>query len=399
MITSSVVSQINVKFSEIETCLLNEYNKENNLGLMNGKAGIAIFFSLLKKYSKSNKYDDIIEECIVDSMNLDNYSIVTFCSGVTGALWAADLLKKNQILDLQEDFTDINTEISKTILDQLKKGNIDFLHGAIGNMLALVDMDYGIFAKNETVYLQQLRALGEENENHIKWKTRTEMSSEKKPFSYNSSLSHGSSSIIILLSEILNKNKKSGLTRELLIKACNYILSTKNIEIDTKSLYPSIVFAEDGSKSGSSRLAWCYGDLGVGMALFKAGNVLGNLKFKKEGLDILLFTTTLKSKPETLVKDACICHGCAGIAMIYKSLFKQTGIPEFRDSANYWLNETIEQAVFNRNECAGYQFHNGITSKYESGYSMLEGLAGVGLVLFSFLNDEDFGWERCFLLD
>jgi hypothetical protein len=115
---------------------------------------------------------------------------------------------------------------------------------------------------------------------------------------------------------------------------------------------------------------WCYGDLTVAASLRRAGRT-------KEAADIL--TEWIGREHE--VKDACLCHGSASMAMLFTSA-------DALDEAKRWLERTLEL----RGEAGvgGFLFWN---SKWMPLGGLGGGSTGVGLTLMMGLG-VDPGWKE-----
>ena len=72
-------------------------------------------------------------------------------------------------------------------------------------------------------------------------------------------------------------------------------------------------------------------------------------------------------------------------------------MPECKDAAAYWINQTLCMARF-EDGLAGYKTWQGDKRGFQNEYGLLEGIAGIGLALLSFLSDEDPTWDECLLL-
>ena len=100
----------------------------------------------------------------------------------------------------------------------------------------------------------------------FKWKS---VLNEKQKKCYNIALSHGMSSIVIFLSRVINSGAADEKIMEMLFGTVNYILAQ---EIDFEHYgccFPSQSL-ETSSPVSRSRMGWCYGDLGIGIALRQA---------------------------------------------------------------------------------------------------------------------------------
>ena len=222
--------------------------------------------------------------------------------------------------------------------------------------------------------------------NGVKWKSKIE-----EDFSgYNIGLSHGMASIVLFLCRIIENGFKETKIKDLLRKTCNYILSQ---EIDQKhygSFYPS--FSKESSiPLTGSRLAWCYGDLGVAYSIFRTGEVLKSQKLRDKGLNVLLESTNRKNN----VYEAGICHGCMSMVLIYRRMYLKTNVQSFSDSVDYWLQESIKFSCF-EDGLAGYKSY--YDKNWIPDYSLLSGISGIGLNYLTYLNDNVGNWDEMFLL-
>jgi lantibiotic modifying enzyme len=210
------------------------------------------------------------------------------------------------------------------------------------------------------------------------------------------SLSHGLFSKIVLFSKCYKQNICPKLSKELLEDSIQFLLNCKN-PIGSVSVFPSRIIEK--SKTNFSRLSWCYGDLGISIALWQAGEALQNKEIKREAIDICLQTTKRFTQEETGIEDLGFCHGTAGIAHIYNRMWRYTGIEEFKTAYDYWIQETLKMAKY-KDGLAGYKSYKSEEfGGWKNDYGLLEGIAGIGLVLHSYLHpEEEPHWDRCLLL-
>jgi hypothetical protein len=103
--------------------------------------------------------------------------------------------------------------------------------------------------------------------------------------------------------------------------------------------FPSWV--RPGQRSKPARLAWCYGDPGVAIGILRAARVTGNAAHLAAATAIARQSATVPFA-ETGVKDAGLCHGAAGLALIYQRLFWATGDPCFSRGAHRWLEQVLD---------------------------------------------------------
>jgi lantibiotic modifying enzyme len=150
-----------------------------------------------------------------------------------------------------------------------------------------------------------------------------------------------------------------------------------------------------------SRLGWCYGDLGVGLSILKAGKASNNIAWQEKGNEIC--SKTLKRNISNAGLDEHgICHGFLGAMHMYKKVYHITEHPKYLKAIDYWYNLAFEKRDFGIDELGFFQadlLPNGKLHKYTTS-GLLLGLSGVYLSLCSQnKSDIDFSWDSAFLLD
>jgi len=390
---------IKQKVDAIAECIFDKVKKSEgfSFGLYSGEFGQLLFLLYYSRYSKNPKHALWTEQYAVKLLELfaDGEKIHTFCSGVSGILYLFDFLRENDIVDI--DILDNQQILDDYIITRMRRDirlqNYDFMHGALGVGI------YFLKRKTYTEYIQELvdflydTAEKEAANNIFKWESIIDP--EKKHSGFNLSLSHGISSIIIFLSRVLKNGIKDERIKEMLTGAVNFILSEQKDFSLSGSHFPSYILKDSPETISSSRLAWCYGDLGIGLALKQAGKILEKPEWEEKGFKILLQSTQRHTFDDTYVHDAGICHGSAGIAMMFRRVFLETNRNEFKDAILYWINQTL---VFSRFDDGLVGYKTLLRDEWICDYSLLTGISGVGLILLSYLQDDQQEWDEMFLL-
>jgi len=244
--------------------------------------------------------------------------------------------------------------------------------------------------------LSLLQTTAEKIVNGVKWKSILNL--ETKKTGYNISLAHGMSSIAVILSKLYAIKELDQKMIKTLLQGCvNYILEQEIDKDKYGSFFPSIAI-ESMDAVSISRLGWCYGDLGISMALWQAGVALQNESWKNKALEVLLFAAEKRRDlQKNYVVDAGLCHGASGIAHIFYRSWWNTRMPEFKKAADYWMNETLKMATF-EDGLAGYKTWYGKEKGWVNSYSLLEGIAGIGLALLTYYHEVEPTWDECLLL-
>ncbi|MCP5051679.1 MAG: lanthionine synthetase C family protein [bacterium] len=369
---------------------------QSNPGLMGGKAGFALFFFYYAKFTMEDKYADrgveLLSE-IFDSIN-EGFTFHTHAGGLSGIGWTVEHLAQNGFIDADtnEVLEDLDAYLHKTMLYDIKNENYDFLHGAVGNgtyfLARGADSKAGTCLKE---LVDQLDEVGHSDDDGAR-KWLATLDHEKGTKGYNLSLSHGIASIIVFLAKVLETGIYNEKTSQLLNGAVQYLLKYKLDREKFNSNFPSWITKEDPLTP--SRLAWCYGDLGIGCALWIAAQSTGNKEWEKIAVDTLLDSTGRRAIKENSVLDVGLCHGSAGIMHIYNRAYHYTGNKTFKETTRYWAEHVLKMAT-HEDGLAGYKAWH--TEKYGGWIAepaFLEGVSGIGLSLISLLSDIEPKWDH-----
>ena len=354
---------------------------------MDGKAGISLFFFYYARLTGEGKYADHAVELlgsIFKDIN-DGFNDFRFSNGLAGIGWILRHLVQYKFIetDINELLDGLDAFFYRTMTERFHENHYDFLHGALG---------VGTYWLSRLPHTDTQKYLNDciDHLDRI-WQTVLVPNSTK---GVNLGVAHGIPSIIAFLSKSLERGVSNKKTRGLLNSAVRYLLEQSLDPTQFRSIFPDSVRV-NGNPS-DSRLAWCYGDLGIGSVLWQASQAAGNKAWEEKAIHILIHTTTRKALQENLVVDACFCHGTAGIAHIYNRMYQYTGMEPFKNAVLYWLDQTLKMAVSD-DGAAGFKVWCG-DNVWQNRYCLLDGIAGIGMVLMAAVSDVEPSWDRCFLL-
>jgi lantibiotic modifying enzyme len=384
---------------------LHTEDKDFQIGLLTGSMGITLFSYY---YARVKGKENLIADKFLDKtleLCVSTVQIATYCDGIAGIGFGIEHLSQHNFIETDTNFllTDFDAYLSKCLSIYLEKKNYDFLHGSIG--LGEYFLKRAVVNKESRKWIEyiihELKAnMHKGSGTEIKWLSNI-LNRDRNGYRqvYNISLSHGMSAILYFLM----KSYAMGIFKEetsiMMSGIAEYIL---NQEIDKNkygSYFPSYSIESDEIKSGS-RLAWCYGDLGIATTLYQAGKTLQENAWIEKALEILTFAATQRRNPDAnYVADAGLCHGAAGIGHIFYRMWWNTKLPEFKNAADYWFEQTLKMARF-PDGVAGFkafEMSDGETI-WVNRYEFLTGVTGIGLALLTYYYELEPVWDECLLL-
>jgi lantibiotic modifying enzyme len=373
-----------------------------NIGLHAGNSGVALFLAyydriVLQKNEIIPKVMDILEHNIKQINSGSN--LHTICDGISGFGWLCEHLRKLRMLNREdiEFLDDLDPFLYKRMMIDIRHGNYDFLHGALGvGTYFLSRFDNKAIPKYLEELLTELEKSGEPCENDaVKWLSVLKYETGEK--GYNISLSHGMASIAAFFIKLHQLNFETERVGKLLTQTITFILDQITYTEGSESYFPSYS-KESNAGNFNSRLGWCYGDLGIAHVLWQAAVSLKNKEWEDTAIQILLHNSKRRDLQKNNIMDAGLCHGSAGVAHIFWNLYLNTRVQKFQETTDYWLNITIQMAKYT-DVAAGFKAWR--TEKL-GGFvkldSFLEGISGIGLVLLSHLQSDKTVWDECLML-
>ena len=387
---------IEYKLTEIADALYNYQFSSEDIGLMDGKTGVALFFYYYHMYTKNAKFLNKANELIYadfDSIN-NGFRISSYSEGISGILFTLSILNAEKIItiDKNEILTPFNLFLKDCIIKEFKNNNYDYLHGALGYCINFLDGDTDIDIV-DYIYEELERISDDYEEKGCAWKWTNTIS---KQTGYNLSLSHGIPSIIYFLSKIYLICSDKASAYDLLSKAIIYLNSNMQPFHKNGSYFSGWV--KDNNEIEKSRLAWCYGDMGIAFSLWQAGVNTFTQKWKDLAVEIMLHSATRRDIVNEGVKDAGLCHGSSGVGFMFSKMYNYTNRLEFKEAANFWLNETMKFAN-SGNGLVNITTYRTIANGDEiNDPFFLKGIAGTGLFLLSAISEIEPVWDRTLLL-
>ena len=395
------------KLHSINEVLKKEYVNEKEIGILAGLSGISLFHFYYSKYFNKSENQDIgikiLEQC-GDKINEGSFR-PTYCSGLGGFGWVLEHLLSEGFIDADSNLPlELDEYLYKMMVLDMERGNYDFLHGGLGYAFYFLKKfknttSIALKEKYKSMlsdFISLLKKIAiKVGDNEFKWESIVNKTEDKRAKVYNLGLSHGMSSIVGILTKLYEIDDFKDSAEEMLKGAINYIDKYKVLDKENTFLFPNWVDIEIESRGGG-RLAWCYGDLGIGIRMWYASKVLNDFELKNKALVILRHSAKITKPNKTLVRDAGICHGSFGNALIFQRMYEETNENIFKSATDFWINDGLEKASFKDGHAGFKQVKIG-EETYKS-ISMLEGIAGIGLVIINYITDNNDDWDECLLI-
>jgi class I lanthipeptide synthase len=143
-----------------------------------------------------------------------------------------------------------------------------------------------------------------------------------------------------------------------------------------------------------SRSAWCYGSPGISRALYLAGQALGRREYCDAAIDAI---RAVLARPvgARMTDSPTFCHGIAGLLAITNRFALETRLPDLA-TGTLALTEQLLQA-YEVDSILGFRGMDPDARRIDNA-GLLDGAAGVALVLATVSESSPAAWERLFLI-
>jgi hypothetical protein len=212
----------------------------------------------------------------------------------------------------------------------------------------------------------------------------------------NLGLAHGIPGIVAILARYIAAGVDVGRARALLDGAVGYLRSVASPTPGSRY----VAWLPTQRADAPNRVAWCYGDLGVAIALFSAATATDRDDWRA---DALALAHGMAARPHEAAQaiDAGLCHGSAGIAHLFNRIAQAAGDAELSRAADGWFTRML--ATRRSEPLAGFPRANiggpGGTMIWEPAADLLTGATGVALALHAAISPIEPAWDQLLLAD
>jgi hypothetical protein len=374
-----------------------------NFSVAGGSAGLAIFFGYLEQVFPGIAEPAMVflEEAIAAAS--DGPTPPSLYSGLTGVGWAAAHLQEQRA---GLDTGDVAAEIDQVLYEHLNAphwpADYDLIDGLVGfGVYALERLPVPSAVACVERVIGHLAGTAEHRPEGVTWWTNPdwlmpEMRQQSPQGYYNLGVAHGVPGVIALLGCACAAGVAVEQAQPLLDGAVRWLLA----QVSEGAAATGLPFAVGpGIPAGPARLAWCYGDLGVAVALLSAARSVGEPEWERAALTIARRAAD-RPVADSGVVDAGLCHGAAGVGHLFNRLFQATGEEHFAEAARSWFERALAMREPGHG-IAGYLSWapggDGAMTWLADG-GLLTGAAGIGLALLAAATPIEPAWDRMLLV-
>ena len=368
-------------------------------GLLSGLAGELLFLFKLSQFQPTLVNDSLfndkleyLQQLLPRSINRPDLS-----TGLSGQGWFLEFINQAQGADYDSELCE---DIDDILLNNLSidcwQGEIEMVLGlgGIAMYAARRQLTSDTTALFEKIISHFENTATQVTENTLSWSQPADSVyrfNKENPVEaeYNLGLAHGVPSIIAAILTALQIPPLFTRTKRIVIQSGDWLLQQELTAPQNISCFASSCNDDNGS-----RLGWCYGDLTIALTLVRVGKALELPSYIDKARKISLHAAKRNSS-QGMVYDAGLCHGSAGLALIFQLLHQQIDEPKLLQAANNWLLYTLD--LYREKGLQGLYMYSAVTKEYQEDSSFLMGYSGIGLCLLAALGEQA-DWTDCLLM-
>jgi lantibiotic biosynthesis protein len=366
-----------------------------------GAAGLAVCHAVVAQECQDGQARELATGCLdsaIEVLASQPFSMSLY-SGFTGIAWAADLVDRLLPGEIADRNDEIDLALAQAVRHYPKDGPYDLIDGLTGlGIYALARWPRSSAAECLVAILAELDGRARRDGDGVYWWTPAAALIAPRRQLYpaggvDMGVAHGIAGVLPLLARACSLGVAEATVRPLLDGAVRWLMAHL---VDSPAGPTTPSFLADGTEPGPARSAWCYGDPGVALALLLAARDLGEPSWQRTGTELAL-RAARRPPEDTRVSDAGVCHGTAGLAHLFTRMYQLTGERELADAAVTWAERTLALCAARGGGEDGLD-GSGPAARPWSGPGLLEGAAGIALVLLAGCVPAEPVWDQMLLV-
>ena len=322
----------------------------------------------------SEQYDRAIDELVAQLLAGARHTML-YNDGLAGMGWAL-----THVLDGDGD--GLLPMLDETLLHATQvvpwRGDFDLSQGLVGHGVYFLERlrgttDAPLARAGLARVVSQLAATADLTADGACWHTPAERlpASHRAQFPHgrhDCGLAHGTAGAIALLSRVRDHAGAAALCAD----AVRWLVAQRGPASPLGGRFPA--FAHTGASFEPSRAAWCYGDPGIALALWRVAPALALATARD---------CALRPPGRCHVVDPALCHGSAGLLHLCNRFYQATGDATFAEAARGWLAVTLQAVAL----------------WGAPPFALVDGALGVALALLAAVAPVEPAWDRFMLCD
>ncbi|WP_212004497.1 lanthionine synthetase LanC family protein [Chitinophaga sp. HK235] len=359
-----------------------------NFSLFTGEAGAVFIQSLSGLTGNTADMDPALFSSIRQNIDhiikvVENSDDIEFnhCSGLSGIGWLMAFLCEKNMLDESYHplLKDIDVFLTKALDYYFARSEYDLLFGYLG--IGIYFLRRKVRRGNVCRIINHLREKAERIGNEWLWRR---YSANDSTAIYDMGLAHGNAGILYFLGKCYQAGIKKKECRQMARGIIRFYLNKADgAETLNGACFPhSIPCAEYGKtpQKSFSRLAWCYGDLGVLYTLYTVTEWLDlNGSLKQHLLSMLIQSSKRLTYDQTGINEISVCHGTSGAGLLFLLPYDCTGEVAFKIAASHWLRESVLLLEQKKERLFKKRIES--NDEFSGHYDLLNGLSGCAVLL------------------
>jgi lantibiotic biosynthesis protein len=386
-------SAIKTLLPQLRRCI-QKARPEGN-GLMGGRLGLCLYYTCLHQHTGRTTaakaaiahLERVLEAAEIQPMGYN------YASGLAGLAYMMHYMRQNGLTGTETDdyLRPLDDLLYENALRQLHTRHNDFLHGAMGTVHYFTSRLPHTDAAMRLTHL--LTAFCNQAIQHPQGNWFASHIAERSinDAEINLGLSHGQCGFLLLLLAAYEKGIRLPVIPAIVEKGIELILHYGQCLPDEHTKYscwPLAINSLTYTPAWSARLAWCYGDLNVLLLLYRAAAILQRPQWAALANERGAIIAPRTAAETTMISNSHFCHGSSGLAQFYHCLHRQSEQPFYYKAYEYWLQRTLNYLPA--------ELNSGIYRGKEG--DLLEGLAGIALVLLEVRQKQPLEWAPGLLL-
>lgn len=316
--------------------------------------------------------------------------------GLSGVAWSVDLLAGSGDAGPDDPCTDVDNVVLRHLEADTWNGHFDLISGLVGlGVYALRRRRSPQCYQSIQRIVGHLDTLSTTTSDGVAWRTRPELiPGQDSGGTYNLGVAHGVPGVVAFLADLNAAGLADDRSARLLKGGAAWLLAQRNVGLDW--CFPDGI--RDDGERGTARLAWCYGDPGVAVALLKAAHATGDEACRAAAVEVARHATRRPDHNSGVV-DACLCHGASGVGHLFNRIYQATGDEVVGAGARAWYARTLAMQK-PEGGIGGYITWSPDTDgvlRWIGSTGFLFGATGVALSLLAAASDVEPLWDELLL--